>query len=95
LDEGFKASAWSWETLADPATRHSGDPNVSPFSRAFKTKDTFWEFTEQDEESSRRARFTIGMRGIQALQPADSSLKGEASSPLVCVSVTHSLNRSL
>ncbi|KNZ82352.1 Sterigmatocystin 8-O-methyltransferase [Termitomyces sp. J132] len=73
LDEAFKASAYAWETLSDPATAKSGDPDKSPFSRAFNTTETIWEFFAQDEMRARR--FNIGMRGVQALQPADAILK--------------------
>ncbi|KAG6868849.1 hypothetical protein C0993_008978 [Termitomyces sp. T159_Od127] len=73
LDEAFKASAYAWETLADPATAKSGDPNASPFSRAFNTTETMWELFARDEMRARR--FNIGMRGVQALQPTDAILK--------------------
>ncbi|KAG6811474.1 hypothetical protein H0H92_007246 [Tricholoma furcatifolium] len=73
LDEAFKASAYAWETLADPATAKSGDPTASPFARAFNAKETLWDLHARDELRSRR--FNIGMRGIQALQPVDAILK--------------------
>ncbi|EIM90650.1 S-adenosyl-L-methionine-dependent methyltransferase [Stereum hirsutum FP-91666 SS1] len=74
LDEAFKAAAWSWEVLEDPKTRKSGDPHASPFSRALNTDQTLWEFYERPEESFRHQRFSIGMHGVQALQPPDSIL---------------------
>ncbi|KAF9462317.1 S-adenosyl-L-methionine-dependent methyltransferase [Collybia nuda] len=74
LDEAFKASAYSWETLADPKTVRSEDPTAAPFGRAFKTTDTLWDFHARPEENIRHHRFGIGMKGIQALQPADAIL---------------------
>ncbi|KAJ8502546.1 hypothetical protein ONZ45_g11654 [Pleurotus djamor] len=74
LDEAFKASAYSWETLSDPLTSLSGDPRASPFARSINSSETLWEFYERPEESYRQRRFDIGMRGIQALQPPDAIL---------------------
>ncbi|TFY59550.1 hypothetical protein EVG20_g7747 [Dentipellis fragilis] len=74
LDEPFKASAYAWETLADPETRHSGDPSKSPFARALRTTESIWQFLERPEEQFRRRRFDAAMRGTQALQPADAIL---------------------
>ncbi|KAG6916948.1 hypothetical protein DXG01_004497 [Tephrocybe rancida] len=72
LDEPFKASAYAWETLSDPATVKSGDPTASCFARAFNAKETLWDLHARDQHRSRR--FNIGMRGIQALQPIDAIL---------------------
>ncbi|THH10457.1 hypothetical protein EW146_g8366 [Bondarzewia mesenterica] len=74
LDEAFKAAAYAWETLADPATRHSGDPSASPFARAFNTKQTLWQFHEWAEESYRNHPFGVGMQGVQAMQPVNAIL---------------------
>ncbi|THH07900.1 hypothetical protein EW146_g9170 [Bondarzewia mesenterica] len=74
LDEAFKAAAYAWETLADPATRRSGDPSASPFARAFNTKQTLWQFHERAEESYRNHRFGVGMQGVQAMQPVNAIL---------------------
>ncbi|KAA1478056.1 S-adenosyl-L-methionine-dependent methyltransferase [Dentipellis sp. KUC8613] len=74
LDEPFKASAYAWESLADPETGHSGDPSKSPFTRAFRTTESIWQFLERPEEQFRRRRFDAAMRGTQALQPADAIL---------------------
>ncbi|KAG5331582.1 hypothetical protein C0989_007906 [Termitomyces sp. Mn162] len=73
LDESFKASAYAWETLSDPMTVKSGDPTAAPLSRAFNVKQTYWDFLAHDELRSRR--FNIGMRGVQAMQPANAILK--------------------
>ncbi len=74
LDEAFKASAYAWDTLADPKTVKSGDPTASPFARAFNTQGTLWDLHSRDER--RQRRFNIGMQGIQSLQPVDAILKG-------------------
>ncbi|KAJ7612050.1 S-adenosyl-L-methionine-dependent methyltransferase [Mycena polygramma] len=75
LDEAFKASAYAWETLADPATVRSGDPTASPFARAMGRPETLWQYYERPEEQFRLHRFGIGMQGIEALQPADAILR--------------------
>ncbi|KAA1478069.1 S-adenosyl-L-methionine-dependent methyltransferase [Dentipellis sp. KUC8613] len=72
LDEAFKASAYAWETLSDPRTSHSGDPAAAPFSRAFGTNDTVWEFYGRPEEKYRQRRFDTAMQGVQALQSPDA-----------------------
>ncbi|KAG6916253.1 hypothetical protein DXG01_007710 [Tephrocybe rancida] len=72
LDEAFKASAYAWETLSDPATVTSGDPTSAPLSRAFNAGETLWDLHAQDKNRARR--FNIAMKGIQALQPADAIL---------------------
>ncbi|KAG5641678.1 hypothetical protein DXG03_004442 [Asterophora parasitica] len=72
LDETFKASAYAWETLSDPLTAKSSDPRATPLSRAYNTKETYWEIVARQEHLFRR--FNIGMQGIQALQPADAIL---------------------
>ncbi|KAJ7175090.1 S-adenosyl-L-methionine-dependent methyltransferase [Mycena crocata] len=75
LDEAFKASAYSWETLADPATVRSGDPTASPFARAMGRAETLWKYYERPEEHFRHHRFGIGMQGIESLQPPDAILQ--------------------
>ncbi|KAJ7898380.1 S-adenosyl-L-methionine-dependent methyltransferase [Mycena leptocephala] len=74
LDEPFKASAYAWETLADPTTARSGDPTASPFARALGRAETLWEYHARPEEAFRRHRFGIGMQGIEALQPPNAIL---------------------
>ncbi|KAJ7124389.1 S-adenosyl-L-methionine-dependent methyltransferase [Mycena epipterygia] len=75
LDETFKASAYAWETLADPATARSGDPTASPLARATGRAETLWTYYERPEEQFRHRRFDIGMQGVEAFQPADAILK--------------------
>ncbi|KAF9462322.1 S-adenosyl-L-methionine-dependent methyltransferase [Collybia nuda] len=74
LDEVFKASAYSWETLADSQTVLSEDPSAAPLGRVMKTTDTLWQFYARPEENFRQRRFGIGMKGVQAMQPADTIL---------------------
>ncbi|KAG6837108.1 hypothetical protein H0H93_014712 [Arthromyces matolae] len=73
LDESFKASAYTWEALSDPAAAISDDPKDTPFALAYNTKELLWGLYARDEYKSRR--FNIGMRGVQALQPPDSIFK--------------------
>jgi hypothetical protein len=72
LDEPFSGSAYAWEALAAPKNVRSGNPSA----RAMNTTDTLWQFHERAEESSQHRRFNIGMKGIQALQPANAILTG-------------------
>ncbi|KAF7377232.1 S-adenosyl-L-methionine-dependent methyltransferase [Mycena sanguinolenta] len=65
LDEAFKASAYAWETLADPATRSSGDPTESPFSRAIGRPEGQWTYFARPEEQFRQHRFNIGMQAAK------------------------------
>ncbi|KAG6887847.1 hypothetical protein C0995_012237 [Termitomyces sp. Mi166 len=73
LDESFKASAYAWETLSDPAVVNSSGRTVSPFSRAFNTKETYWDVIAREEFRSRR--FNIAMQGVKVMQPVDAILK--------------------
>ncbi|KAG6869655.1 hypothetical protein C0995_001459, partial [Termitomyces sp. Mi166 len=61
LDESFKAAAYAWDTLSDPATAKSGDPAATPLARAFNINETYWDLLSRDEMRSRR--FNIAMRG--------------------------------
>ncbi|KAF8351882.1 S-adenosyl-L-methionine-dependent methyltransferase [Amanita rubescens] len=67
LDENFKASAYLWETVSDPKTAKSGEPNEAPFSRAIGNGKTFWQWLEQPKNAFIQHRFDIAMSGIQAL----------------------------
>jgi hypothetical protein len=75
LDETFKACAYSWETLQDPSYR-VGEPSESPVSKALGVKETLWQHYARPEYRYRGTRFDIGMHGVNAMQPADSVLKG-------------------
>ncbi|KAF7368277.1 S-adenosyl-L-methionine-dependent methyltransferase [Mycena venus] len=75
LDESFKASAYAWETLADPATVRSGDPAATPLARSLGRPEPLWTYFARPEEQFRQHRFNIGMKGVQALQPPDAILK--------------------
>lgn len=76
MDEPFKASAYAWETLEDPKTGHSTDAAESSFARAMGKKETLWQYWEKPENTFRHHRFSIGMQGIEALQPPDVALMG-------------------
>ncbi|KAJ7354209.1 S-adenosyl-L-methionine-dependent methyltransferase [Mycena albidolilacea] len=75
LDETFKASAYAWETLSDPATRFSGNPAAASLAHVIGSADMLWTYYARLEECFRHDRFGIGMEGIQALQPPDAILK--------------------
>ncbi|KIK61141.1 hypothetical protein GYMLUDRAFT_85119 [Collybiopsis luxurians FD-317 M1] len=91
LDESFKASAYSWEALSNPGTAFSQDPTQSPFCIAHNTSDTKWEYYDRPDQSYRRNRFAVGMRGVQALQPPNAILDiydwGRLSSESVIVDI--------
>ncbi|KAG5350527.1 hypothetical protein C0989_010597 [Termitomyces sp. Mn162] len=73
LDEMLKSSAYVWETLSDPVAVSSGGMAAVPFSRAFNTKESFWEVLSREE--FRYRRFNIAMEGVRAMQPSDAILK--------------------
>ncbi|TFY63589.1 hypothetical protein EVG20_g6256 [Dentipellis fragilis] len=72
LDDTFKASAYTWETLSDPRTSHSGEATATPFCRALGINETVWEFYSHPDQKYRQRRFDAAMQGGQALQPVDA-----------------------
>ncbi|KAF8577502.1 S-adenosyl-L-methionine-dependent methyltransferase [Ramaria rubella] len=78
LDEVFKASAYAWETLANPKTATSDEVDETAFPRSIKSKESLWKFYERPEESFRHSRFSLGMKGVDALQPKDAILSGKS-----------------
>ncbi|KAF8069262.1 S-adenosyl-L-methionine-dependent methyltransferase [Lyophyllum atratum] len=72
LDEVFKGSAYAWETLCDPVTAKSGDPEAAPVVKALNREGTLWDLYSQDEHRGRR--FNVAMQGVHSLEKADSVL---------------------
>ncbi len=80
LDEGFKASAYLWETAGDPKTAKSGEATESAFSKAVCNGRTYWDYIEQPENAYNQRRFDIGMRGTQIFISPTSFIAGDYSS---------------
>ncbi|KAF7373896.1 S-adenosyl-L-methionine-dependent methyltransferase [Mycena sanguinolenta] len=76
LDETFKASAYAWETLSDPATRGSGDPAAAPFSRGIGRHEDMWTYLARPERQVQGHRFNIGMEGAKTIVRPDAVLNG-------------------
>ncbi|KAJ6506651.1 S-adenosyl-L-methionine-dependent methyltransferase [Mycena sanguinolenta] len=73
LDETFKASAYAWETLSDPATRGSGDPAAAPFSRGIGGLG-MWTYFARPEGQAQGHRFNIAMEGAKIIVPPEAVL---------------------
>ncbi|KAF8624706.1 hypothetical protein AX17_007037 [Amanita inopinata Kibby_2008] len=69
LDETFKASAYSWETMQEVQDITSGEPHHSPFARAVGEGEIIYKFYQRPDQTFRRRRFGFAMQGIQVLQP--------------------------
>ncbi|THG95611.1 hypothetical protein EW026_g6076 [Hermanssonia centrifuga] len=59
-DEAVKSSGYITETLIDPKTARSGEPNQTAFNRAFKTDLPMFHWYDLEENAFRRRRFGIG-----------------------------------
>ncbi len=70
-DMGAKSSAYLYETLSDPLSAFSNEPNQAAFNKGFNTNKTLWEFYEDPAQSARLYRFNIGMQGLQRMQPIE------------------------
>ncbi len=68
---GAKSSAYLYETLSDPLSAFSNEPNQAAFNKGFNTNKTLWEFYEDPAQSARLYRFNIGMQGLQRMQPIE------------------------
>ncbi|KAL0060684.1 hypothetical protein AAF712_012561 [Marasmius tenuissimus] len=77
LDEAFKGSAYAWEACSDPKIALLGEAgsHASPFAGAVCPGETLWQYLARPTQASRRARFGIGMRGVNAFQPPNAVLK--------------------
>lgn len=58
----MKAAAYLTETLLDPATAHSDEPNHASFNRALQTNLDLFPWYEQPENSYHLERFSNCMR---------------------------------
>lgn len=79
-----KACVHLWEAMSDPDVAHSVEMSDAPFNRAFGWDGQVWEFLAQNEQKYRHRRFGIAMRGIAALEPPESILKGRTTSQYSC-----------
>ncbi|KAG6895118.1 hypothetical protein C0992_003090 [Termitomyces sp. T32_za158] len=71
VSDGAKLSSQVLETIKDPVTGPSHEPNHAPFNRAFGVDDPLWVWYESQEQQYRRRRFAIAMHGIAQMQPPD------------------------
>lgn len=65
----MKSGAYLSQTLTDPVTAHSQDPNETSIQRAFRFEGTRWEFLERPENLFMFRRYGAAMSGAAKLQP--------------------------
>lgn len=65
----MKSGAYLSQTLTDPATAHSKDPNETSIQKAFRFEGTRWEFLERPENLFMFRRYGAAMSGAARLQP--------------------------
>ncbi|KAJ3519830.1 hypothetical protein NM688_g9245 [Phlebia brevispora] len=68
-DDCMKSGAYLSQTLTDPATAHSKDPNQTSIQKAFRFEGTRWEFLERPENLFMFRRYGAAMSGAARLQP--------------------------
>ncbi|KAG6883309.1 hypothetical protein C0993_006877 [Termitomyces sp. T159_Od127] len=71
IGDGAKISSQLLENLKDQKTGRSHESNHAPFNRAFDVDLPLWLWYETKEQSYRRRRFAISMRGIAQMHPSD------------------------
>ncbi|KAG7090565.1 hypothetical protein E1B28_009673 [Marasmius oreades] len=77
LDESFKAAAYIWEALSEPAKANTDGSltSPSPFTRTFGSGVTLYQYYERPNQTFRASRFSIAMKGITAFRPPDNDVK--------------------
>ncbi|KAF7791494.1 hypothetical protein EIP86_002510 [Pleurotus ostreatoroseus] len=68
-DDCMKSGAYLSQTLTDPVTAHSKDPNETSIQKAFRFEGTRWEFLERPENLFMFRRYGAAMSGAARLQP--------------------------
>ncbi|KAG6811495.1 hypothetical protein H0H92_007143 [Tricholoma furcatifolium] len=71
VGDGAKFSCHLLENLRDPKTGYSNEVMHAPFNRAIGMDITLWDWYNLLEETYRRHRFAIAMRGIARMQKPD------------------------
>ncbi|KAE9386357.1 O-methyltransferase [Gymnopus androsaceus JB14] len=75
-DEGMKAAAILPEHFLDPTLSFSGEPDETPFNRAFDTKLSLFDWYKKEKNEAFLRRFGLAMFGSRKLEPADAILTG-------------------
>ncbi|KAK0437893.1 O-methyltransferase [Armillaria borealis] len=75
-DEVFKSSAYLAEVLLDKQLGHSDDHKDCPFSYAFKTDKSLFDWYEELGNEFRLKRFSAAMEGAAKLDPPNATLAG-------------------
>ncbi|KIK51637.1 hypothetical protein GYMLUDRAFT_78142 [Collybiopsis luxurians FD-317 M1] len=75
-DEGMKCGAIMPEHFLDPQSSFSGEPNGTPFNRAYKTDLSLFDWYKKEENEAYLRRFGLAMFGSRKLEPANSILSG-------------------
>ncbi len=68
-DDCMKSAAYLSDTMTDPKTAHSQDPNETSIQKAFRFEGTRWEFLERPENLFMFRRYGAAMSGAAKLQP--------------------------
>ncbi|GLB45270.1 putative S-adenosyl-L-methionine-dependent methyltransferase [Lyophyllum shimeji] len=71
IGDGGKCSAYLLENLKDPITGRSEEPVHAPANRVHNVNTPLWVWYETPEQSDRRRRFAVAMKGAGAMQPPD------------------------
>ena len=61
----MKGAAYAVETLTDPKTSHSQEPEDSPLARGFGKRMALFDWYDLPENAFRRRRFGNAMRSLQ------------------------------
>ncbi|EPQ59057.1 S-adenosyl-L-methionine-dependent methyltransferase [Gloeophyllum trabeum ATCC 11539] len=75
-DESLKSSAFLVEVMKDPETAKSGEPNCTPFNRAFGTDLPGFAWFERPENRAKLVRFGIGMEGARNMAKPGNIYEG-------------------
>jgi hypothetical protein len=84
LDEIYKSTTQLSESLKESAATGK---DITPFSRAFSTDQTVFEWYQTPEQAVRGARFNLGMLGLSKFNPATIVEGKSDSSPMNCLGV--------
>ncbi|KZO93906.1 O-methyltransferase [Calocera viscosa TUFC12733] len=75
-DEAAKASSYTWETLHDPKTAFSEEPEDAPFGRFIGKRETYWDWLEEPEQVAQLTTFGVAMRVMNSTLAGGAILKG-------------------
>ena len=72
----MKGAAYLADALLDPMIAQSEEPTETPMNVALKSKDTIWQWLENDEP--RRLRFSYAMEGFARTNDPNAILEGQS-----------------